>query len=779
MSVRRGAPKQQLRELGLYSLCLAILFCYLGISAPTALLASVTWIALAAAGGFIVESMVGSISPQVRVLVALGPGALLAVGVSVFVFLSVDGGVNGIAVIVSLILLSAYSWTHSHQVEMPKGKRVSQAPLLLLGVALFANSREYPNLLGTSLVMLAAGLFFGKPRGTLPRICFGAVVLLVMVRDLITRPEFWWWSSDDTTTLAGIGTMVIERGRVDDVAGWSTGSHHWLLHAWLALWNLLSQGHIFETYQVLWPVVASLSLFASLALCIQLFFERELTQPIFVIAAVALAGYAQLEWAAPQEQQPFVFGMFACCGLWLNSRTQLDKVPARIFMLRIAVALILVPVMFYVLKPTLLVAYGLLGVGAMLVRFQLHSGYRWLLSIAASVAATAAGITALSLGSSRISQNSFTSMSIEFLPPDLGWCRINSVSHSSLCVVSLQAPLFVAAISAVLGFWTFRQSLSMRIPLVLFLPLIVAYLPFRLFVSSAVFTGAPSFYRLSEMTLMAVVALGIAGALLVASEKRNVNALSVSFLISLLAVVVWMSRSPSDIYDVVDTLIVRFAPTRYLNASDAIALLLILFFGLVVGRMNWLAGLQKSSLTVILLLSAFLPAARMIDRSLTTENESIRQTRPSFLGPSDIEDVGNWLRKNTEESSLLATNFLCPDDRIGECSASTSQKLCVRDEPALMASWALTAISGREFLYLSQFWDNETNYYFLHQLSTNLGSQLSSESISGLRDAGVTHYVASKAHTNAKVWQRMQRISSFASRNFVVVSLRDVSLGHS
>ena len=774
MSVRRDALRRPLQELGRYGACLAAIFLYLGISVETAVIASFVWIVLAATGGLIIQSLVGSVQLQLRVLVAIGPGALLGLGLAVFAYLLVRGGLLGILIVASLLLFGTYRWLRNFGPADSVIEEPTLSPLVLIGAALFVNSREFPNLLLSGLTLMVIGVTFGSLVNKIHKYGLVVITLLVMLRDVVTRPEYWWWSSDDTTTLAGIGTMIIERGRVADVAGWPTASHHWLLHAWLALWNLLSGGHIFATYMVAWPVVAALSLCSSIVLCLMSFFPRQVTPSVFGVVSVSALGLLQLEWAAPQEQHPFVFALIACCAMWLTLRPAKPKASGGPLLIRVGICTLVVPVFFYLLKPTLLVAYTLLLLGVALAYLGLDRGYRWFLALLASAGAVALGILALWLGSPRISQNSFTSLHIEYLPPDLGWCRIDSAPYASLCVLSLQAILFSTACLSVLTMWSLRHLMNLRISLVMFSPIVVAYLPLRMFISSEVFTGAPSFYRLSEMALMLIVIVGLSGALLIATSNRREVLVAAVLISSALALIIWLSRSQSATYNAVDSWIVRFAITRYLNASDAIALPIILLAGLVMAKLKPFSNWKRASLVTVFVLFALLPTARLVTKNLTTDNETIRLSRPSYLGPRDIEDVGRWLEVNLDSRSLLATNFLCGDDRIAECTNSSSQVECPRTEPALMASWALAALSKREFVYLSQFWDSETNYYALHQLSTKLGNDLSLASVLQLERAGVTHYVASRTHSDPEVWRSLQDMSRFSTENFAVVELREL-----
>jgi hypothetical protein len=306
---------------------------------------------------------------------------------------------------------------------------------------------------------------------------------------------------------------------------------------------------------------------------------------------------------------------------------------------------------------------------------------------------------------------------------------------------------------------------------IIFLPIVLAYIPLRLFISSAVFTGAPSFYRLSEMALMLFTAIGLAAAL-DASRKLTLALLLV--LGSALVLIIRLNMSPGQLYDAVDVFIVKFEFMRYLNASDVIALSSALFLAFVFAALPTWRSIRLRFLLALLCLVSLVPIGRLATKSWTSETDPVRLSRPSYFGPADIEQVGDWIRDNTSFGTLFATNYLCMDDRIGECIRSVEEIKCPRRQPAQMASWALAALSRREFLYLSQFWDLETNYYFLHRLSTDLGSSLTEASVSELQHVGVDFYVASKDHTSPTVWQQLSASAEFATPNFLVVSLSEL-----
>jgi hypothetical protein len=514
-------------------------------------------------------------------------------------------------------------------------------------------------------------------------------------------------------------------------------------------------------------------MFASLWLAIELFTGAELQIPHFAIVAIIVAGLVRLEWPAPQEQQPFLFGMVACSAIYLTSNSRHPRRPLWRRVVGAVVVVIGVPVMLYVLKPSLLVAYGLLVTGTVLVQLGLTSGKRLVGAFVLSVSAVAAGVSLMRLGGSWVSDRSFASFAIKWFPEDLGWCRYSSVPGSLACVVSLQVPLILAALLAASALWLGRAHLRLAISGVVMLPMVVAYLPLRYFVSSGVGSGAPSFYRLPEMALMVFIALVVG--LVLAKTASRLSGFFLAGLVALLAVS--FSEGPSTVYDAVDSVLVKIAPLRFLSASDVIALGLLVVVALTAAKLlprHFGASPSRYAIAGLMFVS-FLPTARMTYTTATSSVDVTRLSRPADFGPADIEQLADWLKKNTTSNALLATNFLCPSDRLVECSDSTAAIACAREQPALMASWALAALSKRDFLYLSQSWSSRPHDYFLHQQSVSLGVDLSVESIRGLQDNGVSFFVASRDHTSPRVWSQLRNGAVLATDHFVVVSLKQVT----
>lgn len=764
MSVRLAVPASGLRTTAAFALLVITSLVYLGISPLPAGLFTLSWFALGSLGAWVLETFLKTEGTRHRMLVVLGPGPLLGLGITVFIYLIFRGGVIGVTAVIALFVVATATWFKRTQHFLQQTQLPRASMLSFVGVALLANSREFPNLLlpAVGLLILGISVEHGKHRWV--KIVGVLVAAPTFFIELITRPAYWWWSSNDTATLAGIGTMIIERGKIGDVAGWSTISHHWLLHAWLALWNDVSVGNILQTYLIIWPLLAALSLFASLWLCLELFSASQVSATVFVTVAACTAGFVQLEWAAPQEQQPFVFAMFACSALWLLKRDRTNNNAGWRLPVGAAISLVVVPPMLYFLKPSLLVAYGLILFATIMVHLGWSKGYQLTVGIAASVVVIVCGIAALSLASSRISRNSFASISVSFMSRDLGWCKTESVVYSTLCVLSLQSLLMVSVAVSTLFLWSKRGTSKFVISTFVFVPLALAYLPLRFLISSSVGSGSPSFFRLSEIGLMLFTSLVLAFAI------REYSSRILLTLVPLTYGIVAAGWSPGSAYDAVARGLVSVTFLKYLNASDAIAVIL----AVIVAMLFYAAAIRGRKPThfvaVLLSVVCLFPVARTTSVSLLSTTDPIRTSRPTDFGPSDIEEVANWVRENTAEDTRLATNYLCPTDRLGECSGSDSASRCPSREPLLWSSWMLVAFSKRDFVYLSQWWDNK-NHFFEHELSTGLGKNPTSDTLRQLEEADVSYYLASRVHSSSGAWQLFREVAVFETKNFVVVPL--------
>lgn len=755
---------------------LALTLTYLGIHPLESVLFAAGWIATGLLGNLVLRLGFGSVTTRQSVLMSVGPGPLLGLVIAVAVFLAVRGN---IAWFFSIIALLSFSLRHIDRLlSRPTTPVESDSPIgvdgvpgkfavLLVGVALIANSRQFPNLLMSGAGILLFAIAVKGWRLNLRNICLTFVSVIPVFLDVRNRVDFWWVASDDTPILAGIGEITVERGYIADISGWPTSSHHWLIHVWLALWNNLSFGHIFETYLIVWPLVAACSLVASLWLILETVVGKNLHLWQVAFVSLAASGFLRLEWTAPQEQKPFVFAIACCCALFLMRRfpTVERSTKRQAFGLMLVLAL---PMGLYVLKPSLLVAYGLLLVGTWIVSSGLARGRLVMMGVAVSILAIVAGISLISIFERFVSQRSFTKIEIVWFTEDLGWCRVGSRPgpESLACVLGIQVVLFLAGFVAALAIWIHGRKNPLSVSPLFLMPLVLAYLPFRYLISTDVGSGSPSFYGLSEMAVVLVIAIALA-ALLVRSGLSPALA-AVLMIVATIANVV--GQGPGDVYNSVDGVLTQFRYLRFLDSTNVVALFLGVGVAALLSRLKISRSLPGRYVLLTIGIISFLPMTRIGVENWGVPPLTERESRPVYFGPPEVEDVGVWIQKNTDFGTQFATNYLCQSSRLDECAQIEAKLLCPQQHPVLFAGWSLTALSRREFLYLSQGWSKE-NYYTSHLASIQLGKLVSPEAISALQVAGVDYYVASRPHSTPEAWSILSETAEYRSGDFLVVSL--------
>jgi hypothetical protein len=482
-----------------------------------------------------------------------------------------------------------------------------------------------------------------------------------------------------------------------------------------------------------------------------------------------MAGLVRLEWPGPQEQQPFLFAMVACGALWLHNQKNASKQAWWQKTMGLIVVAGALPVALFVLKPSLIAALGLLIGGIVLAYFNLFQGRRLFAAVGVSVVLVFVGIGLMGIGGAWFSRQSFTSLAIDYFPKDLGWCQdTQSALLSVSCVVSLQAVLVVGLGLAAGALLAQRRLVKFAISPLILLPMVVAYLPFRYFVSIDADLGAPAFYRLSEMAMMLVVGLGLAGVLSVHPVKAVW-----STGIAVVAIAATVTSQQLDYgTDRIGSFFQEFAPLRYLDPTDVLALVLAAIGALVLAQFGLFYGVSFRRLLVCFCVIGMVPTAQSAAVSATAETSALRQSRPEvFFGPQDIEDVSRWMQQETAFGTLFATNYLCGPDRLDECTRTRPQTQCPLHEPTLVAGWTLSALSKREFYYLSQPWELRTKYYFFHELSTRLSSDISKDTVRALQVQQIDYFVAARTHTDPQTWSVLRSNAEFATVNFAVVSL--------
>jgi len=741
---------------------------FFGIAPPNAFLASAVWCFHGALGAVVLQRWISPTEFRQRIAMLLGPGPLIGMALVMPLYLFVGGSVLGTAIVIIALFGGVVNW-------LLEGKCASDTDfreqMVVVGVftsaALFANINELPIFLLPALGVLSFSFAIRHKIASWKGAVATSGAVLLLALSVRSRPSFWWATSDDTATLAGIGTMIIQRGQISDVAGWPTTSHHWFLQAWLGLWNHLSDGHIFETYLIAVPIVLTLSIVASLWLLLSGFLAEQVSLTSFMITTVAVAGVARIGWPAPHQQHPYFFAMLALAGVFVSQPARMTEHRRAQANITYGVLVIGSAILFVYLKPTLLAALGLILCGVVLVRMRPDGWSGLLLAAGLSGTVIAGGLLLMHVASGWVSERSFADFSVDYFPPELGWCTQSSLISSIWCVISSRILLLVSFILAIV-IWNISDfSRKSQVRIVLLLPLIFAFLPFRFFVSASVATVAELFVQLGEVGVVIFIAVVLCSATTKMQRHQSV-------IVGLVGVSlgVMLATKPIDwIDELVSPYFARLEFSRFMPSVAVIALTVGSSFAVLVAQLYAPLNVPLRRVIAIFVVVSLLPFAGQIQNSVVWDPPVEQLSRPEFLGPPDIEDIGRWLQENTSQEALLATNYLCESSRLAECSRVVDSKQCPRDNPSLMASWALTALSEREFLYLSQNWVDKPHYFQLHESSTRLSSALGDEDIDQLLRRGVTYFVASRMHTSSNNWNSLLAYASFTSENFVVVDL--------
>jgi hypothetical protein len=298
------------------------------------------------------------------------------------------------------------------------------------------------------------------------------------------------------------------------------------------------------------------------------------------------------------------------------------------------------------------------------------------------------------------------------------------------------------------------------------MPLVLAYLPLRYLISIDVPSGSPSFYGLSETAVVLVIAIALA-ALLVGSGLGLVRA---AVLIVVAGIANRVGKGFGDVYNSVDAVVTQSRYLRFMISTEVVALFLSVGSAAVLARLARFRFLPERYALLTLGIISLLPITRIGIENWDAPPLPERESRPAYLGPPEIEDVSVWMQEHTDFGTLFATNYLCQSSEIDDCARDEVNFQCPDQHPVLFASWSLTALSRREFLYLSQGW-SEGDYCAYHLESSQLGRSVSLEAISALQTVGVDYYIASRPHSAPEAWSILSGFAEYRAGDFLVVSL--------
>lgn len=721
-------------------------FVYLDVPVFNAPLFAAQLVLQASLGCFVVTRLLKSATPTI--LLFFGPGLILGGVVAFFVFQAVGRGVFGLVATIGLSLAALVSLLPHFDTR----DWVSLSPALpvhALGLAALAASSEFPWLFVVAVgsfvcaLVLESASAHSRVRKLFIFVGYG----LVLAVATLFRGTYWWLITDDYKFFDVLARHITVSGPFAEWGSLDVSRYHWLSYGWSGLLDYASgTPEVLVTLTRVMPFVYSVALASSLLFVAEKIAGRNTTSnrfTIFLPVWVLLASF-RLDWAAPSTAGVFAV-LAAAVALLVLAVDRQSSLPRRLSLYSLVTVTVLLTKL-----PSVLVLPGLfLAVESQKIVSGHHAKHRRLV---ATLAVTLAAVAAISL---------------------------------------------LAPLSALLGDFSVRwqrpagQPLSSGFPFSLISPfaqhfwiLIVIAVTWKLESRNEKETEHSS----ARTLLLALSPMFAAGVLMNAvipnTEKANVHEYfsMPNYFLAALCVSLIGLHLPDNIAQLransrlrmwlvlgglafgTQLLTSRLLMPIHLDQSSLHVLLgdCRILFGIVVTVSLFLRETRirvrpwipvLTLLLVALAETASMPVSNLIEKG-------VRPTLPtrevdSYLGSSDTQRVGDWLRKNTDDADVIATNYLYLQPRSG-----------VFGDDYSLAMW-----SRREFLVLGpKFFGMAESATDEISLSNRFGDGPTPSDARALQNRGVKWFVADTSETDRRDWQPYATVE-FKGRRFWVLRL--------
>jgi len=747
---------------------LALLLVYLG-GGSSALGLTMLWLAQASLGTQILRFFFRKWGPTNDILVVLGPGYLVGLLTTAWGYMFLQGGIIGKTSIYLVLLLSLAS-------VMVRRERVATGSLqsvrlvvVMVGLTLSAMTWEFPELIVPALLVVSTTLAWQlvKNDWRMRSILLTAASIGMFICGM-NRSANWFLESDDLANRAAEGVLTVSRGFLASVGAYPFDEYHWVSPVATALQAELSSADLVFTFTVFSPVSSLIMLFASLGIIV-----RSLALPKRVDSTLLAVGLLfSLLWRVQINTEATV-GRLAI-SITLLSLFVLVSVGAgreagerkRVILLVVFAGVLAYMLLLY--RPDLVVLMLLLSVG-LLAKMKRSSRLSVLFLVIMSLLALVLGIVTMKFVLPLVSQSSvsYATLLIDWRPPDMGWCVRGSTLRDFLCVASLEVNLWAALVAASLLVIR-RRHLDVHLFRFwqLTVPLALSFFAFKFTLTSDFYSSIEGFFHLGlVVTLVFVVVVLVAqlAQMSVRDRVRMVSGAAAVFTLhtsSRAGFASLISEYPTTVSDRLQGIMTP-ALLEWSLASMIVALA-------VLGM--YMAGVRPRMANVlgVLLAACLANGMWILNKERPTTSDVNDALVANVVGPADVSEVGTWLRENTSDDDLLATNYQCRPGEFNRCYAPIEAEA---DVPWATANWMLMAESRREFLYLSQPFVDDPSYSQLHQLSTFPGT-LAVPDFSNLERRGVDYFIAMKDATLPASWAAITKRATFSTTNFAVVRLK-------
>ena len=728
-------------------------FAYLDVPLWNALLFSVAVTSQAALGTVILTRILRGVPASLLLL--LGPGLILGGALSFALFQVVARGVLGFLIVVVVGVASVVFLLHAPNWQ-PLGSERVWILGQVVGLAALALTWEFAELLPVAIAFFVLGFATGDV-STTPRWVKHvavAVAAVAIITPLFFRQEYWWIASDDYQILEVQMRHYTESGIF---ALW--GEHDWRRYHWLSLgWGgLLNQlggsPEVFTTLTRVLPFVYSAVVAASLILLISTLIQRTKLSMSLVIAAWAVVAINRFDWSAPSTggslsvtATSVSVGLLALtAGVNWSRRFSLALLMLAVATLTKFPSMIGILLFFLTMEAFTISKRRRLGVLTTSVTLRIFLG---LLVMAPML---------------YIAKNTAGGFEIAPVNPELGALGNYGVFLAFLLLL-LSKVWFVVplVISLVL-----KPNGGHQTPVSSLNSILMMSAPFAVFGLSLEIVIAPinsngheyfssPFYLIASISLLAWLKSPQELSALRVTKHRDLIITSFLVLLGL----IWV-----QLFDV--ERLSHFLGHRLLNQGDraqfvsfilsdgrtGVAIAAVVIFGF--RRFFESAKVRTVLLPLLLawtLLSLFDYSPQFLD-SLKAEATEIA---PSILyGSTDLQAVGFWLKASTEQSDIIATNYL--RNQSGE----------------LISDYSLAVWSERTFFVLGpRFFIESQSQILATRVSEQFAETSSIQSATKLWASGVRWFVVDTALVTRDSWN-LRADEQYRIGRFVILRLRN------
>lgn len=708
-------------------LVIASVLAYLGVGWQHSTLLAIVLVLQAGLGTYLLRCMIKS--PTWTLLDLMGPGLIVGGAVSIAMFQMVGRGHVGVLVVALVGILGTAALTKSGTRESnPKSQSLLWLPLL--SATAFILSSEFEWLVVPALGLFVSNLVLTQSR-SFPKhriaIVFASLTVLLFT-SIRLRTSWWWVITDDYKFFEVLARHITDSGPLKPWGSVSFVSYHWLSYGWSGLLSLTSGSTApLVTLTRVMPLVYSLALASSLLLIASKLQRNDDLSRGAVTAVWAVLAVTRLDWSGTSTA-----GVFAVLAAFLGTLTVVlsnDVAEWR----RLALYALFGSITLLTKFPSIL-TFGpvLLAAETHLYRRK-HDRSGLLIPTLVVIGGCILAITAVA----PLSLLSGGGFYVATPNPKLGELATRGVFLAFAGVLIRSAWLLIALTVVAITQKGLRSTPEVELEdfFLSLMPMFFLGVGFDVLVTGNANTfeyfSVPSYFLASIGLLVFIRRLKESALEKPSAGQLQLFALTLTVLLAL------------QIFVKITNLANWFRFSAIVEAVADYRLHLGILLSMTMIVMMIKRYPLTRNLTPIFALVLVLPSLRVVESTsgqliqMQREPAATRSALATYLGSSDDEAVGLWIRENTDAGSLIATNSLLKEG----------------PEDALDDDYSLAMWSDREFLVLGpRFAGAAKSAEYEISLCLRFGSTPTTKDRGALTDRGVGWFVVDLAVTKHRTW---------------------------